>query len=231
MSGDHGQSDDRATDATIDPAFCDREPIEVARDLIGMLLVGRGASGVIVETEAYHPREPASHSHRGETPRNRALFGPAGTAYVYFTYGMHHCFNVVCGPPGEGSAVLIRALVPVEGLEVMRERRSVGRRGTVPGFSASVTDIPDRLLCAGPARLVQALGITREDDGAWVVGPQAEGRVPRIVRDDDAALAAGVDTDAKIVCGPRIGITQATDLDWRCALAGSRYLSKPLLRS
>jgi DNA-3-methyladenine glycosylase len=144
----------RRTDASsLDTTFFSRPPEAVGRDLIGATLLYDGAGGVIVETEAYHPGDPASHSFRGPTPRNAAMFGTPGTVYVYRIYGMHWCLNFVCMP---GSAVLIRALEPTAGLDRMAERRG----GLAP-----------RLLASGPGRLCAALGITREDDGKSLFEP------------------------------------------------------------
>ncbi|MFW2828927.1 DNA-3-methyladenine glycosylase [Sphingomonas sp. ID0503] len=168
----------------------------VARALIGCTLLVDGIGGVIVETEAYDHTDPASHSYRGETPRNRSMFGPAGHAYVYRSYGIHWCLNFVCGEPG--SAVLIRAIEPQAGLEFMRERRG---------------GIADRLLCAGPGRLCQALGVTIAHDGLPLDRPPF-------------VLTAG--TSAEIVTGRRIGISTGVDLVRRYALAGSPYLSRKI---
>lgn len=143
----------RADEASLDAAFFSRPPEAVARDLIGATLLYDGAGGLIVETEAYHPGDPASHSFRGPTLRNAAMFGVPGTAYVYRIYGMHWCLNFVCTP---GSAVLIRALEPTVGLE----RLSARRGGLAP-----------RLVASGPGRLCAALGISREDDGKSLFEP------------------------------------------------------------
>jgi DNA-3-methyladenine glycosylase len=173
---------------------------EVARELVGASLFVDGVGGVIVETEAYDEGDPASHSFAGRTPRNASMFGPPGRAYVYRSYGLHWCFNVVCGADGHGAGVLIRAIEPVAGLERMRERRGVA-------------DV--RLLCAGPGRLCQALGITREHDGL------------RLDRRPFRILPAPAPAPA-VAEGRRVGISKSRELPWRFALAGSRFLSKPM---
>jgi DNA-3-methyladenine glycosylase len=179
------------------PGFFARPVEVVARDLIGVNLAVDGVGGRIVETEAYHPAEPASHSYSGQTPRNAAMFGPGGRAYVYRSYGLHWCLNVVCGET-LGSAVLIRALEPVAGLEAMITRRGVAE---------------PRRLASGPGKLCQALGVTRALDGAPLDEPPFALRLP--------------EAKPSIVCGPRIGISRAVELPWRFGLANSRYLSRP----
>jgi DNA-3-methyladenine glycosylase len=171
----------------------------VAPELIGVTLLVDGIGGRIVEAEAYHHEDPASHGYRGRTERNAAMFGPPGHAYVYRSYGIHWCLNVVCEQEGAASAVLIRALEPTFGLDEMRKRREV--------------DDP-RLFCSGPGKLCQALGVTREHDGLPLDRPPFELR-PR----QDAV---------DVITGPRIGITQAAELPWRYGEAGSRFLSRPL---
>ena len=173
------------------------EPAAVARRLIGATLL---AGGVIVEAEAYDASEPASHSYPGPTPRNRVMFGPPGHAYVYRSYGIHWCLNFVCREAGHGAGVLIRALRPTHGLAAMRERR-----GLPDGAG-------DRLLCAGPGRVGQALGITLAHNGLPLDAPPF------------AVLPAPATVE--VLTGPRIGITRATDLPWRFGLAGSPYLSR-----
>ncbi|MCO5148019.1 MAG: DNA-3-methyladenine glycosylase, partial [Aquamicrobium sp.] len=158
-----------------------------------------GTGGVIVEVEAYHHTEPAAHSHRGQTPRNAVMFGPPGFLYVYRSYGIHWCMNFVCEADGSASAVLIRALMPTQGLAAMKRRRGL-------------TD--ERLLCSGPGRVCAALGITRAHNGLPLDRAPFELRAPS----EDCDVAVGV----------RIGITKAADLPWRYALKGSRFLSKPM---
>jgi DNA-3-methyladenine glycosylase len=179
-------------------SFFDRSVHEVAPDLIGATLLFKGVGGVIVEVEAYHHTDPAAHSFNGQTPRNAVMFGPPGFAYVYRSYGIHWCVNAVCEAAGSASAVLIRALQPTHGIATMRRRRGLD---------------DERLLCSGPGRLCEALGITRTHDGLPL------DRAPFELR----ARADAVD----IVSGPRIGITKAADLPWRYGLKGSRCLSKP----
>jgi DNA-3-methyladenine glycosylase len=171
---------------------------EIAPELIGVELLVDGVGGIIVEVEAYDHEDPAAHGFRGRTERNATMFGPPGHAYVYRSYGIHWCLNFVCEGEGVASAVLIRALAPTQGYEVMRARRGV--------------DEP-RLLGSGPGRLCQALGITREHDGLPLDRPPFDLR-PR--RDEP-----------KLVVGPRVGITKAADRPWRYGLAGSPYLSRP----
>jgi DNA-3-methyladenine glycosylase len=179
-------------------SFFDRSVHEVAPELIGATLLVGGIGGVIVELEAYHHTEPAAHSYRGRTPRNAVMFGPAGVAYVYRSYGIHWCLNFVCEGEGSASAVLLRALQPVEGLATMRRRRGIA---------------DERLLCSGPGRLCEALAVTHAHNGR------------RLDRPPYALFARphGVE----VVTGPRIGITKAVELPWRYGLAGSAFLSKP----
>jgi len=178
--------------------FFARSVHKVAPDLIGARLLFRGIGGIIVEVEAYHHTDPAAHSFRGPTPRNAAMFGPPGFAYVYRSYGLHWCLNFVCEREGSAAAVLIRAIEPTEGIAAMRRRRGVA-------------DL--RLLCSGPGRLCQALDITGAQNAAPLNRPPfALGR-----RDATPDIAIGV----------RIGITRAVEQPWRYGLPGSRYLSKP----
>jgi DNA-3-methyladenine glycosylase len=175
---------------------------EVAPALIGVTLLVDGVGGRIVEVEAYDHEDPASHGYRGRTERNASMFGPPGHAYVYRSYGIHWCLNLVCEGEGIANAVLVRALEPTHGLDVMRKRRGL--------------DDP-RLLCSGPGRLCQALAVTREHDGLAIDRPPFE------------LLEAEGPVEA--VSGPRIGITRAVELPWRFAESGSRFLSRPLPRA
>jgi DNA-3-methyladenine glycosylase len=187
-----------ARSALLGRRFFARSVHKVAPELIGATLLYRGVGGIIVEVEAYHHTDPAAHSFRGRTPRNAIMFGPPGYAYVYRSYGIHWCVNFVCEPAGSAAAVLIRALQPTHGLAAMRRRRGVA---------------DERLLCSGPGRLCQALGITGDDNGLALEPPVFELR---------AAMSAH-----EIVVGPRIGISVAVELPWRYGLKASRFLSKP----
>ncbi len=176
-----------------------RSPHDVAPDLIGSGLYVDGVGGVIVEVEAYDHEDPAAHGFGNRrTERNASMFLGGGHVYVYRSYGIHWCLNIVCGERGVAGAVLIRALRPTRDVFTMRARRGV--RGI-------------RDLCSGPGKLCQALGITREHDGLRVDEPPFL-LVPRL-------------RPLEVVTGPRIGITKAADLPWRYGLAGSRYLSRP----
>jgi len=174
---------------------------EIAPALIGVTLLVDGVGGRIVEVEAYDHEDPASHGFRGRTERNASMFGPPGHAYVYRSYGIHWCLNFVCEDEGVANAVLVRALEPTHGLDAMRERRGLDDQ---------------RLLCRGPGRLCQALGVTRDHDGLALDRPPFE------------LLAA--ESPVEVVSGPRIGITRAAELPWRYAEAGSRFLSRALPR-
>jgi DNA-3-methyladenine glycosylase len=181
-------------------SFYSRPVLEVARDLIGCVVSHDGCSGVIVETEAYHDSEPACHAFVGLTPRTATLFGPPGFAYVYRSYGIHALLNAVCEPRGVGAAVLIRALEPLEGIDVMRSRRGL----------ESV-----HALCSGPGKLTQALGIELEHNGVDLL------RGPVVISEAIGGWRpAGVSVDR------RIGITKAPDLPWRFCATGSRFLSR-----
>ena len=179
-------------------SFFARSVHTVAPDLIGATLLFKGVGGVIVEVEAYHQTDPAAHSFGGRTERNAVMFGPPGYAYVYRSYGIHWCLNFVCEPEGVAGAVLIRALAPTHGLAVMRRRRGV-------------TD--ERLLCSGPGRLGEALGITDAQYGLSLYKRPFEIFAPAHA--------------VEISVGPRIGLTKAVDHLWRYGLKGSRFVSKP----
>jgi DNA-3-methyladenine glycosylase len=179
--------------------FFARSVHEVAPDLIGVTLLVDGVGGRIVEVEAYDGEDPASHGYRGRTARNASMFGPPGHAYVYRSYGIHWCLNLVCGGEGDPEAVLIRALEPTTRVDEQRRRRGLSDVG---------------LLCSGPGRLCQALGITSEHDGLPLDEP------PFRLEERERPPA--------IVTGPRIGIARATELSWRYGLAGSAFLSRPL---
>jgi DNA-3-methyladenine glycosylase len=178
-----------------------RPVLEVARRLIGCVVRHGDTAGVIVETEAYHQSEPACHAYVGLTPRTSTLYGPPGVAYVYRSYGIHALLNAVCEPEGEGAAVLIRALEPLDGIEAMRARRGVRR-------------LED--LCSGPGKLTQALGIELGDNGTSLVdGPVRFG----------PPFAARPEIEMSV--GPRVGITKAAELPWRFCARGSRHVSRP----
>jgi DNA-3-methyladenine glycosylase len=178
-------------------AFFGRSVHEVAPDLIGATLLVDGVGGIIVEAEAYHHTDPAAHSFRGPTPRNRVMFGPPGFTYVYRSYGIHWCVNFVCEEEGSASAVLIRALQPTHGIPAMRRRRGLH---------------DERALCSGPGKLCEALGITIKHSELPLDAPPISLHA-RIEKPD-------------IVMGVRIGITKAVELPWRYGLNGSRFLSK-----
>jgi DNA-3-methyladenine glycosylase len=175
----------------------ERDVHEVARGLIGATLLVDGVGGTIVEVEAYHHEDPAAHGFRGRTLRNATMFGPAGHIYVYRSYGVHWCMNFVCAEEGVADAVLLRALEPTHEIDRMRVRRGLQ---------------DERLLCAGPGRVCQALAVTREHDGSRVDRPPFELRART--------------HEPEISTGPRIGITKAAELPWRYGLAGSRFLSR-----
>ena len=178
-------------------SFFARSVHEVAPELLGATLLVDGVGGIVVEVEAYDRHDPASHGYRGQTRRNAAMFGPPGHAYVYRSYGIHWCLNLVCDREGEPSAVLVRALEPTRGLETMAERRGTDR---------------ERLLLSGPGRLCQGLGVTGEHDGSALDAPPFELRARA--------------TAPEIVTAPRIGISRAAELPWRYLVAGSRFVSR-----
>jgi len=173
-----------------------------ARALVGWSLFVDGVGGVIVETEAYAPDDPASHSFGGPTRRNATMFRPPGHLYVYRSYGIHWCANVVCGDEGVGAAVLLRALEPTAGVELMQARRGLTDR---------------LLLCSGPGRLTQALGLTGDHDGLPLDHPPFRLRPPRGA--------------AEVLVSPRVGLTRARDLPWRYSLEGSAFVSRPRPRA
>jgi DNA-3-methyladenine glycosylase len=185
----------------VNRAFYERGVVEVAQDLVGCVLRHGETAGVIVETEAYHESEPACHAHVGLTGRTHILFGPPARAYVYRSYGIHALFNAVCEDEGVGAAVLIRALEPLEGLDLMRERRGLQRAED---------------LCSGPGKLTQALDIELDLNGSDLLGGPIAIEPPR----------PGWEAPELLV-GPRIGITKAAELPWRFCAAGSRSVSRP----
>ena len=184
------------------PDFYARPVLDVAPELVGCTVVHGETAGVIVETEAYHEHEPACHAFVGLTPRTRVLFGPPGRAYVYRSYGIHALLNAVCEPEGVGAAVLIRALAPVAGLELMRERRGLEE---------------ERELCSGPGRLTQALGIGLDLNGSELDG--GGGEIVILPREGPAP--------AVLASAPRVGINKAVELPWRFTATGNRNVSRP----
>lgn len=189
-------------DNVLPKSFFSQDALTLASALLGCELVHETENGIttglIVETECYSQDDAASHSYNGQTPRTKVMFGPGGYAYVYFTYGMHYCFNVVSGPDGYGQAVLIRALEPVEGIELMKRRRN---------------KLEESELCNGPAKLVQAMGITKSDYGK----PLFEGNLyinPRTVE------------PKAIVSGPRIGIKKEIEKPWRFWVQDNTFVSR-----
>ena len=181
--------------------FFDRSVHEVAHDVVGCRLAIGPTAGIIVETEAYEASDPACHAYVGRTARNEVLFGPPGHAYVYLSYGIHSLLNFVTEPEGTASAVLIRALEPTEGIDLMRERRGQERI---------------EALCSGPGKLAEALGIDLSLNGADLFQPPFELSEP-----------AGEWGTVDVVTGPRIGITKAAELPWRYCVSGSRFVSRP----
>jgi len=180
--------------------FFARSVHEVAPELIGATFLVNGIGGIIVEVEAYHHTDPAAHSFRGPTARNKVMFGPPGFSYVYRSYGIHWCINFVCEQEGSASAVLIRALQPTHGIPIRRRRRRLH---------------DERSLCSGPGKLTEALGISDEHNGL----PLDASPIALHARPDKPDVVAGV----------RIGITKAAELPWRYGLQGSKFLSKPFL--
>lgn len=180
----------------LEKAFFRRPACEVGRELIGTTLLVDGVGGMIVETEVYDRKDPASHSFGGQTVRNASMFGPVGCAYVYRSYGIHWCLNVVCGIE-PGSAVLLRAIEPMVGLGVMRTRRGL-------------SDV--RSLCSGPGRLCQALGVIGDLDGAPL--------------DQAPFAVAARSREVTVVAGGRVGISKGMDTPWRFGLAGSAFVSR-----
>ena len=181
-------------------SFFDRSVHEVAPELIGASMHVDRVGGIIVEVEAYHHTDPAAHSYAGRTERNAVMFGPPGYAYVYRSYGIHWCVNFVCEEEGSASAVLVRALQPTHRLGEMRARRGL---------------VDERLLCSGPGKLCQALGITMAHNGLPLDRAPFELRA----RDHTAPV--------EVAAGPRIGITKAVEHPWRYGLKGSGFLSRP----
>ncbi len=175
-----------------------RDVLDVAPALIGWTLLVDGVGGTIVEVEAYREDDPASHSFDGSRGRNVVMFGPPGGVYVYRSYGIHWCLNLVCEAEGRGAAVLIRALEPTHGLDAIRERRGL---------------LDERLLCSGPGRLTQALGVTGEHNGRHIDRPPFQLVAPA--------------AQLEVVTDIRIGITKAAEQPWRFLAAGSRFVSKP----
>jgi DNA-3-methyladenine glycosylase len=187
---------------TLTADFFARDVNAVARELVGGTLLVDGVGGRIVEVEAYDHDDPAAHGFGGRTERNASLFGPPGRAYVYRSYGMHWCLNFVCSGEEVPAAVLVRALEPLAGLDAMRVRR---------GLEA------ERLLCAGPGRLCEALGVTREHDG--------------LPLDEPPFSLVAPSAPVEVAAAPRIGITRATHFPWRYVLDGSPFLSRSLPRA
>jgi DNA-3-methyladenine glycosylase len=180
--------------------FFERSVHDVARELVGCSLFYEGCGGTIVETESYERNDPACHAYVGLTPRTATLFGPAGRAYVYLSYGIHSLLNAVAEPEGEAAAVLIRALEPTAGIDEMRDRRG---------------ELPDLELCSGPGKLTEALGIGLEDNGA------------DLTRDPFLLLPPEAGSASTVVTGPRVGISKAVERPWRFCAAGSPYVSRP----
>jgi DNA-3-methyladenine glycosylase len=231
-----GRPTDRSEIDRLPAEFYDRPVVEVAAALVGCTVAYGGASGMIVETEAYHEIEPACHAYAGLTPRTKTLFGAPGRAYVYRSYGVHALLNAVCESEGVGAAVLIRALEPLVGVEQMRARREANgaggrtgghehtrRSGKRAAARIGSDDAPaamrDAQLCSGPGKLTQALGIRLSENGGDLrTGPIRIG-----------ARADG--WDRPVVVGTRIGINKAVELPWRFCVAGNRHVSSPRPRT
>lgn len=196
-------SDGTATEERLEAAFFDRSVHTVARELIGCRLFYASVGGVIVETESYERDDPACHAYVGLTDRTEVLFGPPGRAYVYLSYGIHSLLNFVAEAEGDAAAVLIRALEPTVGIEVMRARR--GER-------------PDQDLCSGPGKLTEALGIGLAENGT------------DLTADPFLLLPPDPGWEGEVVTGPRIGISKAVERPWRFCAAGSPFMSKPVIR-
>jgi len=189
--------------APLPAEFYARPVLEVAPELIGCSVQHDGAAGVIVETEAYHESEPACHAFVGLTARTTTLFGPPGRAYVYRSYGVHALLNAVCEPEGVGAAVLIRALMPIAGIQQMRARRGLA-------------EAREEQLCSGPGKLTQALGISLDENGVCL----ASGPIRIGARNGEWTAPA-------VVAGARVGINRAVELRWRFCAAGNRHVSRP----
>jgi len=189
--------------APLPAKFYARPVLEVAPELIGCTVHHDGAAGVIVETEAYHESEPACHAFVGLTARTTTLFGPPGRAYVYRSYGVHALLNAVCEPEGVGAAVLIRALMPIAGIQQMRARRGLA-------------EAREEQLCSGPGKLTQALGISLDENGVCL----ASGPIRIAARNGEWTAPA-------VVAGARVGINRAVELRWRFCAAGNRHVSRP----
>jgi DNA-3-methyladenine glycosylase len=185
--------------------FYARPVLDVARDLVGCVIERDGVAGIVVETEAYHESEPACHAFAGVTARTKTLFGEPGTAYVYRSYGIHWLLNAVCEPVGVGAAVLIRALEPLAGIEIMRARRG---------------GVEDERLCSGPGKLAQALGVGVELNGLSLTGGEIEIRARAV---SDGVVARPL----PLARGARVGISKAVDLPWRFCAVGNRHVSRP----
>jgi len=217
------------TEQRLEREFFERGSVELAPALLNKILVAGPCAGRIVEVEAYRPDDPASHSFRGRTARNSTMFGPAGHLYVYFTYGMHFCMNVSAGPDGQPSAVLLRAGEIVEGIDLARARRGqpdtqkVAFNQSAGVRSAGVRQgpvvkrpngTPDRDLARGPARLCVALGIGRDHNG-----------VDLLAEDSTVQLLPGPGFDGEPSTGPRVGLREAADWNWRFWIPGDPTVS------